>query len=156
MRKKLRTTTSTINPLYDQGEYKTITITDSIQQQKYNLSYNLSQDTLPLNVFWESGIILDSRQSLFIQGLEVQDFTPRGECQPLRRLCTKANSSHQKAHAHHRVMSHGHPVSFFCTLSTSRFFGLTRPCRLTWSHHADSWILGHKTQHLVNLKSLAL
>ena len=37
--KKLRTAISTINPLYNQGEYKTITITtsDLIQQQNYNL-----------------------------------------------------------------------------------------------------------------------
>jgi len=43
--KKPQTVMSTINPLYEQGEYKTITITtsDLIQQLNYNLSYNLSQ-----------------------------------------------------------------------------------------------------------------
>ena len=43
--KKLQTATSTINPLCEQEEYKTITITtsDLIPQQNYNLSCNLSQ-----------------------------------------------------------------------------------------------------------------
>ena len=56
--KKPRTVTSTINPLYEQEEYKMITITtgDLIQQQNYNLSCNLSQNSLPLNVFRDSGI----------------------------------------------------------------------------------------------------
>ena len=45
--------TSTTNPLYEKGEYKIITITigDLTQQQKYNPSCNLSQNSLPLNVF---------------------------------------------------------------------------------------------------------
>ena len=61
--KKPRTATSTINPLYEWGEYKTITITtsDLIQQQNYNLSYNLSHNSLPLNVFRDLGVILDPR-----------------------------------------------------------------------------------------------
>jgi len=43
--KKPRTATSTINPLCEQGEYKTITITTSglIQQPNYNHSCNISQ-----------------------------------------------------------------------------------------------------------------
>ena len=61
--KKSRTTMSTINPLYEQGEYKTITITTVIRSNsRITISLVISfKISLPLNVFRDLRMVLDPR-----------------------------------------------------------------------------------------------
>ena len=85
MREKPRTAMSTNNPLWG-SEYNVITITtsDSIKRPDYNLSYNLSQNSL--NLSYKSKIVEIEYSISISYWSEIQEWLLKSRQDPLYKV----------------------------------------------------------------------